>query len=55
MWVIIFNWMCLVAVTKINVYLVRLQVQRCIRDLHPQRDRWATGTRASGVPASPVG
>lgn len=25
--VIIFNWMCLVAVTKINVYLMRLQVQ----------------------------
>lgn len=25
--VIIFNWMCLVAVTKINVYLLRLQVQ----------------------------
>lgn len=53
--VIIFNWMYLVAVTKINVYLMQLRVPLCIRALQSQGDHWAFGTRASGVPGSPVG
>ena len=53
--VIIFNWMCLMVVTKINVYLMQLQTHQCIWALQPQSNHWACGTRASGVPDSPVG
>lgn len=42
-------------VTKINVYLMQLQVHWCIWALQPQSNHWACGTRASDVPGSPVG
>lgn len=45
--VIIFNWMCLMVVTKINVYLMQLQTHRCIWALQPQSNHRACGHQVS--------